>query len=56
MTPCQLVRNQNPLSPVAGIRTEVSCYALAEANTALAELRQGRFSGAAVLLPGAQGA
>jgi len=42
------------LAPVAGIRTEVSCYALAEANTALADLRQGRFSGAAVLLPGSE--
>ena len=33
------------------IRTEVHRYPLAEANAALADLRAGRFSGAAVLIP-----
>lgn len=33
------------------IRTEVVTYPLAEANAALADLREGRLQGAAVLLP-----
>jgi propanol-preferring alcohol dehydrogenase len=39
------------LAPRAGIRTEVTRYPLAEANTALADLREGRLQGAAVLIP-----
>src|SRR5712691_2462617 len=35
----------------AGVRTHVTRYPLAEANTALADLRAGRLEGAAVLLP-----
>jgi propanol-preferring alcohol dehydrogenase len=34
-----------------GIRTETVAYPLAEANAALADLRHGRFEGAAVLVP-----
>jgi propanol-preferring alcohol dehydrogenase len=33
------------------IRTRVTPYPLAQANEALADLREGRLSGAAVLLP-----
>lgn len=33
------------------LRTEVTTYPLEEANAALADLRQGRLSGAAVLVP-----
>jgi propanol-preferring alcohol dehydrogenase len=33
------------------IKTHVTRYALAEANRALADLRAGRFDGAAVLIP-----
>ncbi len=33
------------------VRTEVTTYSLAQANEALADLRAGRFTGAAVLLP-----
>lgn len=33
------------------IKTHVTCYPLAEANRALADLRAGRFDGAAVLIP-----
>jgi propanol-preferring alcohol dehydrogenase len=33
------------------VRTETKTYPLAQANVALEELRHGRFSGAAVLLP-----
>jgi len=33
------------------VHTEVSRYALEEANQALEDLREGRFNGAAVLLP-----
>ena len=33
------------------IRTEVTTYPLAEANRALADLREGRLQGAAVLIP-----
>ena len=39
------------LVPKVGIRTQTVSYPLAEANTALADLRQGRFEGAAVLIP-----
>jgi propanol-preferring alcohol dehydrogenase len=33
------------------IRTTVECFALSEANIALDRLRQGRITGAAVLVP-----
>ena len=33
------------------IETSVTCYGLADANRALADLREGRFEGAAVLVP-----
>ena len=39
------------LAPKAGVRTEVTRYALGEANAALADLREGRLQGAAVLVP-----
>jgi alcohol dehydrogenase, propanol-preferring len=39
------------LAPQAGIRTEVTRYPLAAANEALADLRAGRVTGAAVLVP-----
>lgn len=39
------------LAPKAGIRTEVTPYPLQRANEALADLREGRLSGAAVLIP-----
>jgi propanol-preferring alcohol dehydrogenase len=39
------------LAPRAGVRTHVSTYPLAQANDALADLRAGRFTGAAVLVP-----
>ncbi len=39
------------LAPRAGIRTQVTCWPLAEANAAIDALRQGRLEGAAVLLP-----
>jgi propanol-preferring alcohol dehydrogenase len=34
------------------VRTEIETFPLAEANEALARLREGRVRGAAVLLPG----
>ncbi len=37
--------------PRAGIKTQVIRYPLSEANAALADLRAGRFEGAAVLIP-----
>src|SRR5213078_989021 len=37
------------LAPRVPVRTEVECFPLAEANTALAALRSGRLRGAAVL-------
>ncbi len=40
-----------PLAERAGIRTEVHPYPLEAANEALDDLRQGRFTGAAVLVP-----
>jgi propanol-preferring alcohol dehydrogenase len=39
------------LAPKTGIRTEVVRYPLAHANEALADLRAGRLTGAAVLIP-----
>ncbi len=39
------------VAPQAGVRTQVTRYPLAQANEALADLREGRFDGAAVLLP-----
>jgi propanol-preferring alcohol dehydrogenase len=39
------------IAPQAGIRPEVTRYPLAEANSALADLREGRLQGAAVLVP-----
>jgi alcohol dehydrogenase, propanol-preferring len=39
------------LAPVAGVRTAVRPYPLARANEALADLREGRLRGAAVLVP-----
>jgi alcohol dehydrogenase, propanol-preferring len=39
------------LAPEIGIVTQTTCYALQQANQALADLRAGRFEGAAVLVP-----
>jgi propanol-preferring alcohol dehydrogenase len=39
------------LAPRAGVRTEVTVYPLQAANEALEDLRHGRLSGAAVLVP-----
>jgi propanol-preferring alcohol dehydrogenase len=39
------------LAPQMGIVTTTTSYPLREANTALADLRAGRFEGAAVLVP-----
>jgi propanol-preferring alcohol dehydrogenase len=39
------------MAPLAGVRAEVSCYPLDEANRALDDLRRGRLQGAAVLVP-----
>jgi len=39
------------VAPKAGIKTEVTRYPLARANEALADLREGRLQGAAVLIP-----
>jgi propanol-preferring alcohol dehydrogenase len=39
------------VAPKAGVRTEVVRYPLANANEALADLREGRLQGAAVLIP-----
>ena len=39
------------LAPLAGVKTEVTRYPLAQANDALADLRAGRLQGAAVLIP-----
>lgn len=43
------------LAPQAGVRTTTHIYPLDRANEALADLRGGRFQGAAVLVPGAGG-
>lgn len=40
-----------PVAREAGVRTHTVTYPLEQANTALADLRAGRFSGAAVLVP-----
>ena len=37
--------------PQAGVETQVARYALADANAALSDLREGRLQGAAVLIP-----
>jgi alcohol dehydrogenase, propanol-preferring len=39
------------IAPKAGVKTEVTRYPLANANEALADLRDGRLQGAAVLMP-----
>jgi alcohol dehydrogenase, propanol-preferring len=39
------------LAPQVGVKTEVTRYPLAKANEALADLREGRLQGAAVLIP-----
>jgi propanol-preferring alcohol dehydrogenase len=39
------------VAPRAGLRTEVTRYPLEQANEALADLREGRLQGAAVLIP-----
>jgi len=39
------------LAPEVPVRTEVTTYPLAAANDALAYLREGRVTGAAVLVP-----
>ena len=39
------------IAPQAGVKTHTRQYALADANRALADLREGRLSGAAVLVP-----
>jgi len=39
------------LAPQVGIVTKTTRYGLQEANQALADLRAGRFEGAAVLIP-----
>ncbi|MGK3988003.1 zinc-dependent alcohol dehydrogenase family protein [Sorangium sp. So ce136] len=43
------------LAPRVPVRTEVNVYPLEAANEALDDLRRGRFSGAAVLVPGRAG-
>jgi propanol-preferring alcohol dehydrogenase len=40
-----------PLAPLVPVRTHVRTYPLEHANEALADLRAGRFTGAAVLVP-----
>jgi propanol-preferring alcohol dehydrogenase len=39
------------ISPQAGIKMHVTRYPLGDANAALADLRNGRLEGAAVLIP-----
>jgi len=39
------------IAPRAGIKMQITRYSLADANAALADLRAGRFEGAAVLIP-----
>jgi propanol-preferring alcohol dehydrogenase len=39
------------LAPQAGVKSEVTRYPLEQANEALADLREGRLQGAAVLIP-----
>jgi len=40
-----------PMAAEAGVKPHVTTYPLAEANRAVADLREGRLSGAAVLIP-----
>jgi propanol-preferring alcohol dehydrogenase len=40
-----------PVAKRAGVRTHTRAYRLEDANAALADLRAGRLSGAAVLVP-----
>jgi propanol-preferring alcohol dehydrogenase len=40
-----------PLAKEVGVRTQTTTYRLEDANTALADLRSGKLSGAAVLVP-----
>ena len=40
-----------PVAGTAGVRIHTTIYPLVRANEALADLRAGRFSGAAVLIP-----
>ena len=47
----QDARDYLPLAAQAGVRAQVTTYPLAEANRALADLREGAFVGAAVLIP-----
>jgi propanol-preferring alcohol dehydrogenase len=44
-------RDYLPLAAAAGVRAHCATYPLKDANRALADLRQGAFSGAAVLVP-----
>lgn len=48
-----LKRQHTPLSqvPPMGVVTKTTRYPLTQANEALADLRAGRFDGAAVLVP-----
>jgi propanol-preferring alcohol dehydrogenase len=39
------------IAPKAGVRTTTTVYPLSKANEALTDLRDGRFRGAAVLVP-----
>ena len=39
------------LAPQVPVHTAVTAYSLSEANTALADLRMGKFEGSAVVLP-----
>jgi propanol-preferring alcohol dehydrogenase len=41
------------LAPTVPVRTSVTQYPLEDVNRALADLRAGRFTGAAVIIPGA---
>ena len=43
------------IAPMSGVKTEVTRYPLEEANEALADLREGRLQGAAVLCPAPAG-
>ena len=40
-----------PAASAADVKTETRAYPLADANRAIADLREGRISGAAVLVP-----
>ena len=44
-------RRYLPLAAQAGVKAQVTPYRLADANQALADLRAGAFTGAAVLIP-----